>query len=56
MDEALTAGISEEKIQEEKPSVLAKIKAYDEEAKIRKTLQIPERQKSGKRVRTEEIL
>lgn len=40
----------------EKPSILAKIKAYDEEAKIGKAITLTERQKNSKQIHTEEIL
>ncbi len=45
----------QKKIQE-KPSILVKIKAYDEEAKIGKAITLTERQKNSKQIHTEEIL
>ena len=45
----------QKKIQE-KPSILVKIKAYDEEAKTGKAITLTERQKNSKQIHTEEIL
>ena len=57
--EAIKAGQGTEdhkKIQTDKPSILAKIRAYDEEAKIRKTITLSERERHSRQVHAEESL